>query len=46
MPDTSAYLNLGLIAVFVISGVYVVSLWLRLRNSDHDMSVLDQLEDN
>lgn len=46
MPDTSAYLNLGLIVVLIMSGFYTLSLWLRLRNTDHDMQMLDQLEEN
>ncbi len=46
MPDTTAYLNLGVLIVLFISGVYTFSLWLRLHNTDRDMQVLEQLEDN
>jgi hypothetical protein len=46
MPDTSAYLNLGILIVLLISGVYTLSLWLRLWNTERDMQMLDQLEEN
>ncbi|MCE2489393.1 MAG: hypothetical protein J4G17_05395 [Anaerolineae bacterium] len=44
MPDTIAYLYLGLAAIAFILLLFVVSMLMRRRNLEQDHRVLDQLE--
>jgi hypothetical protein len=44
IPDTQAYLILGLVATFVIMGFLVLSMVVRWRNLQKDAQLLDQLE--
>lgn len=44
MPDTAAYLYLGLAAIAFILLVFIVSMLLRRRNLEQDHALLDQLE--
>jgi len=43
MPDTTAYLILGLAVTFGILGSYVASLVVRRRSLQKDLRLLDQL---
>jgi hypothetical protein len=43
-PDTVAYLVLGLSAVAVIMGAFLVSLAVRYRNLRKDADLIEQLE--
>jgi hypothetical protein len=45
MPDTAAYLILGLVAVFGIMGFYVLTLVTRFRSAEKDIQTIDQLKD-
>jgi hypothetical protein len=45
MPDTNAYLFLGLGVVAGISGLYVTSLLLRFKNALKDIALLQSLKD-
>lgn len=42
-PDTTNYLALGLVAVFLLLGGFIASLWVRGRNLRRDEAVLRQL---
>ena len=44
MPDTAAYLYLGLAAIAFILLVFIVGMLLRRRNLEQDHALLDQLE--
>jgi hypothetical protein len=46
MPDTDAYLILGLAAVAVIMGTLILSLFTRQRNLDRDLELIKQLQDD
>lgn len=43
MPDTTAYLFLGLAVTFGILGFYVASLVVRRRSLQKDLRLIDQL---
>lgn len=43
MPDTTAYLYLGLCVMFGVLGLYVASLALRMRNALKDIDVIEKL---
>jgi hypothetical protein len=45
MPDTGAYLILGLAAVTLIVGLLIVSMIVRQRNLDRDLDLIEQLRD-
>ena len=45
MPDTGAYLILGLTAIVVIMGFLVISMVTRQRNVDRDLELIKQLQD-
>jgi hypothetical protein len=42
-PDTLNYLILGLAAVAVIMGLLIASFFVRHRNLEQDMALIDQL---
>jgi hypothetical protein len=44
VPDTTAYLFLGLAAIAVLVGGYLVSLLVRFANAQRDAVVLEELE--
>jgi hypothetical protein len=46
MPDTGAYLILGLVAVTVIIGFFVVSLVIRHRNLQRDLELIQKLAED
>lgn len=46
MPDTGAYLLLGLAVVFTILGGYIASLIVRHRNLDRDLDLIRQLAED
>lgn len=46
MPDTQAYLFLGLAVTFFILAFLVASMVVRWRNLQRDMELLDQLEED
>lgn len=43
MPDTGAYLLLGLAVTAILLGFFVVSLYVRHRNLSRDMELIRQL---
>lgn len=43
-PDTSGYMIAGYVITFVVLGLYVVSMILRNRNYQQDMSMLEEME--
>ena len=43
-PDTSGYMIAGYAVAFIVMGIYVVSMYLRQRNLDQDMSMLQEME--
>lgn len=45
MPDTAAYLILGLVVVFGIMGIYLASLILRFRSAEKDLKTIEQLKE-
>ena len=44
MPDTSGYMIAGYAVAFVVMGFYVFSLYLRNRNLQQDLKVLEEME--
>ena len=46
MPDTLSYLLMGLVAIFGISGLYVVSLIARHRSLEKDLQVIEKLKED
>ncbi|MBZ0289517.1 MAG: hypothetical protein K8I30_17985 [Anaerolineae bacterium] len=45
MPETTAYLYLGLGVMFSVLGLYIVSLVLRMRNALKDIELITKLAD-
>ncbi len=45
MPDTGAYLILGLASVVVILGAFVASLFARQRNLTRDLELIRRLSE-
>lgn len=45
-PDTAGYMIAGYAATFLILAVYVASLYLRSRNVQQDMDMLEEMEQN
>ncbi|HZM23523.1 MAG TPA: hypothetical protein VFC02_17355 [Anaerolineales bacterium] len=43
-PDTSGYMIAGYAVVFIVMGLYVVSLYLRNRNLNRDVEMLEELD--
>lgn len=46
MPDTNNYLMLGLVVVFGLLGLYLLSLVLRFSNAKKDIELLQDLSKN
>jgi hypothetical protein len=44
MPDTSGYMIAGYAVAFIVMGLYVFSLYLRHRNLQQDLKVLEEME--
>lgn len=43
MPDTTAYMFLGLVVIAVIMGALMLSIVMRYRNADQEEKMLEQL---
>ena len=43
-PDTSAYMIAGYVIFFIIAAIYIVSLLVRWRNLNQDMTTLEAIE--
>ena len=43
-PDTSGYMIAGYAVAFIVMGLYVASLYLRSRNLQQDMSMLEEMD--
>ena len=43
-PDTSAYMVAGYIVFFIIAAIYILSLVVRWRNINQDMTTLKTIE--
>lgn len=44
-PDTSGYMIAGYAITFVILGLYVASMYLRSRNYQRDISLLEEMDE-
>jgi hypothetical protein len=43
-PDTSGYMIAGYVIAFLLMGLYVASIYIRNRNLDQDMAMLEEME--
>jgi hypothetical protein len=43
-PDTTFYMNLGYAVFFIVSAIYLVSLFLRDRNLKRDLETLEEMQ--
>ena len=43
-PNTSGYMIAGYVITFVIMGIYVASLYLRNRNYQQDIALLEEMD--
>jgi len=43
-PDTSAYMIAGYTVFFIVSAIYLVSLYLRNRNLQRDLETLEEMD--
>ena len=43
-PDTSSYMILGYSIFFVVTAVYLISLFVRSRNLKRDLAALEELQ--
>ena len=43
-PDTSAYMIAGYTVFFIVAAIYVISLLVRWRNLNQDMTTLEAIE--
>lgn len=43
-PDTSAYLLAGYAVFFIVSAIYVLSLFIRSRSLQRDLETLEDLD--
>ena len=43
-PDTSGYMIAGYAVAFIVMGLYVISLYLRNRNLNKDLTMLEELD--
>ncbi|GAB4521951.1 MAG: hypothetical protein OHK0046_33900 [Anaerolineae bacterium] len=46
MAETTSYLLLGLVIALGSTGLYGISLWLRLRNAHLERAIIDQLNNS
>ena len=45
-PDTSGYMIAGYIIAFAVMIIYVASLYIRSRNLNRDLSMLEEMDTN
>ena len=43
-PDTSGYMIAGYVVAFVVMGLYVASFYLRNRNLNRDLAMLEEMD--
>ena len=43
-PDTSGYMILGYAIFFIVTAIYLVSFYIRTRNLQQDMSMLENIK--
>jgi len=43
-PDTSGYMIAGFAIAFIVMALYVASMYLRARNLNQDVSILEEME--
>ncbi len=43
-PNTSGYMIAGFAVAFLVMALYVASIYLRRRNLDQDMTILQEME--
>jgi hypothetical protein len=43
-PDTSAYMIAGYAVAFIVMALYVLSIYLRSRNLNQDLALLDEMD--
>ena len=43
-PDTSAYMIAGYVVFFIVAAIYLISLFVRSRNINQDMTTLEAIE--
>ena len=44
IPDTSGYMIAGYLVAFIVMGLYVASLYLRYRNLNRDLAMLEEMD--
>jgi hypothetical protein len=44
-PDTSGYMIAGFAVAFIVMALYVASIYLRRRNLERDMTMLDEIKE-
>jgi len=45
-PDTNGYMIAGFVVAFVVMGLYVFSLYLRSRNLNQDLTLLEEMDES
>lgn len=43
-PDTSGYMIAGYVVAFIVMGLYTASLYLRNRNLNRDLEMLEEMD--
>ena len=43
-PDTSGYMIAGYAVAFIVMGLYVLSIYLRNRNLNQDLTMLEEMD--
>jgi hypothetical protein len=44
-PDTFVYMLAGFIVIFGVIGLHLLSLWVRRRNLQRDLTLLEEIRD-
>ena len=44
IPDTSGYMIAGYAVAFIVMGLYILSMYLRTRNLNQDITMLEEME--
>jgi len=45
-PDTSQYMIAGYVIAFAVMIIYVASLYIRFRNLNRDLSMLEEMDED
>ena len=44
IPDTSGYMIAGYAVAFIVMGLYILSMYLRTRNLNQDIAMLEEMD--